>query len=53
MESCNMCKVEVKNMIFHNMTLMHRNNLKRIEEGKVKILSGTDFEELTEELLKK
>jgi hypothetical protein len=28
-------------------------SLKKIEEGKVKTLSGKDFEELTEELLKK
>lgn len=28
-------------------------SVKKVEEGKVKTLSGKDFEELTEELLKK
>jgi len=28
-------------------------SMKKVEEGKVKTLSGKDFEELTEELLKK
>ncbi len=43
-------KTSVKKVLYATRLL---DSVKRIEEGKVKILSGKDFEELTEELLKK
>jgi hypothetical protein len=41
-------KTSVKKVLYANRLL---DSVKRIEEGKVKILKGSDFENLTKELL--